>query len=104
MPGTALDRDVYISVAQVAIVLCVFCFGLYLNCVRMPATLSSMFFSAGRITRAALTAFYSGGKKNITLRLKYRRDAWILEKGDHKQADTIAGEIPVVLGTAKYLH
>lgn len=64
VPGTALDRDVYISVAQVAIVLCVFFCGLYLDCVRMPAPLFNMFFSAGCTSRAALTAFYSGEKKN----------------------------------------
>lgn len=57
MPGTALDRDVYISVAQVAIVLCVFFCGLYLDCVRMPAPLFNVFFSAGCMSRAALMAF-----------------------------------------------
>lgn len=34
VPGTAPDRDVYISVMQVAIVICVFCCCLYLDCVR----------------------------------------------------------------------
>lgn len=83
VPGTAADRDVDISVAQAAIVICVFCCCLYLDCVPKWTPLFHMFFSAGSMSGAAPSTIHSG--KNLTLKLKYGSDVsieiclWILE-------------------------
>lgn len=56
VPETGEDRDVYISIAQVAIVACVFFLSLYRDCVCMPVVLLNMFYSVGSVNRAAVTA------------------------------------------------
>lgn len=50
VPGTAEDRDVHLSGAQVAIVICVFLHGLDHDCVCVTAVL--LFYSVGRLNKA----------------------------------------------------
>lgn len=91
--------------AQVAIVICVFCCCLDLDCAPMSTPLFNVFFSAGSVSGTdRFSLWEKKKKKNFEAKIEMWCQDWNSPAdsgdGDHKQAHTIASGIPGDLLTA----